>query len=124
MLTPKEICKIKLLLSVLIIPSVIGWGGLCLLGLMVFGHSALEDVRALLMSTLALIGLGALACGAISIVKFPNVTKVTLTSFFVGLTALTTGGFFGFFTVLYALSFVSLVWAGIILLGQYKKLRS
>ncbi|MBE0388690.1 hypothetical protein PLUTE_a4994 [Pseudoalteromonas luteoviolacea DSM 6061] len=94
---------------------------MCILGLLIFGHAFLKDFNSLGLSLLAVIGLASLTISAISIFRYPYVSKLTILTFILGLIALIIGGFIGFFGSTYILSLASLIWAGVILIAQFNK---
>ncbi|KNC67593.1 hypothetical protein [Pseudoalteromonas ardens] len=108
----------QLLLMVLILPSAVGWGVLSLISLFVSAFMIFESLFYFGLFTFSLLGLTCIFWGVKSIYDFPNVTRLTCLFLALSLIILTAFGVTGTSQPLFYLSFISIVFAGVLLLWQ------
>jgi hypothetical protein len=110
----------KIMLMLLVLPSGLFWGAICVLGIYVFFSDPQGGIRGypLLLGSTA--GLLSTLIAISAVFSFPRVGKITLLAYAAGCTALIAGAVAGLSDkILYFVSIGSLVVAGAILTRQF-----
>ena len=105
---------------VLILPSAIGWGVLSLISLFASAFMMFGSLFYFGLFTFSILGLACIFFGVKSIYDFPKVTKLTCIFLSISIVIFAFFAVTGTLQLLFYLSFISILFAGVLLLRQRK----